>query len=116
MGLQVPPGVDHKVPVSGVGWGCRRANAGAAQGDSAQPGDDDLCRGDQPGPRPYADLDTAAHIGVQGGAVPEGEELASAVDGVSGGEEAVLGPAFMGSWLLGSEQRQCNGRSVEEVH
>lgn len=68
------------------------------------------------GERTRADLDTAAFVGVQGGAVSEGEEFAPAVDGVSGGEEAVLGPAFMGPRLLVSEQRQCNGRSVEEVH
>ena len=116
MGLQVPLGVDHEVPVSGVGGRCRRANAGTPQGDSAKSGDDDLCWGDQPRPRAHADLDTAPHIGVQGGAVSEGEEFAPAVVGVSRCEEAVLGATFVGARLLGSEQRQCNGRSVEEIH
>ena len=116
MGLQVPLGMDNEVSVSGAGGGCRRASAGAAARDSAQPGDADLRRGDQSGPCAHADRDTAAHIGVQGGAVSEGEELAPAVVRISGVEEAVLGSALMGSRVLGGEQWQRHRRGVEEVH
>jgi hypothetical protein len=64
----------------------------------------------------HADLDTAAFVCVEGGAVSEGEKFAPVVVGVSWGEEEVLEPAFVRARLLGSEQRQCNRRSVEEVH
>ena len=116
MGLQVPLGVDHEVPVSGVGGRCRRANAGTPQGDSAKSGDDDLCWGDQPRPRAHADLDTAAFVGVQGSAISEGKDFSPTLVGVPCDSEEVLGSAFVGARLLRGKKRQCNGRSVEEIH
>jgi len=108
--------VDNEVSVSGAGGGCGGAGAGVAAGDIAKPGDVDLCWGNQSRSCAHADWDSAAFVGIEGGAVSEGEEFAPDVVGVSGAEEAVLGPASMGSRVLGSDERECDGRSVEEVH
>src|ERR1035438_1692022 len=68
----------------------------------------DLCRVDQPRSCPYADRDSAQRIGVAGGAVYEGEEFSQAVKRVHATSETVLGPAFVGTRVLGSNERQCN--------
>jgi hypothetical protein len=99
--------MDNEVSLCGAGGRCRRA--------CEQHGDGDLCRSNQPGPCAHVG-DTAAHIGVKGGAVCEREELAPAVIRISGVEEAVSGSALMGSRVLGGEQGQRHGRGVEEVH
>ena len=81
---------------------------GIVTGDSAEQGDDNLRGVDQPRPRAYADQYTAAVIGIEGGAVSEGEEFTPAVVGVQGTEEEVLGPALMGQGLLGCIEWQCD--------
>ena len=116
MGLQVPPGVDYEVPVSRVGGRHWIASEGVDTGDRAESGNEDLCRCDQPGPRAHADRNTAADIRIEGGAKFEGKELAQDVVGISEFEEAVLGATFVGERILGSQQRECDRRGVEEVH
>ncbi len=69
MGLQVPPGMDEEVPVSGTGWGGRGALPGVAARDSAQQGDAYLCGVDQSGPCAYVDSDSAVFIGIAGDAI-----------------------------------------------
>jgi len=81
---------------------------GIVKGDSAEQGDDDLCGVDQPRPRAYADQHTSAVIGIEGGAVSEGEEFTPVVVGVQGAEEEVLGPALMGQGILGSIEWECD--------
>ena len=79
---------------------------GVAARDSAGQGDDDLRGIDQPGSRAHADRDTAAVVGVQSGAIFEGQEFAQAVVGVCKAPQAILGPAPMGARLLGSNERE----------
>ena len=96
--------MDDEVPLSGIGWRCRGADAGVASGDIAKSGDDDLRRSDQPGPCAHADRDTAACIGVEGGAIFEGKEFAPVVVGICEFEETVLGAASVGPgyWVASS--------------
>ncbi len=109
MGLQISFGVDYEVPVSGAGGGCWAEDEGVAEGDMSQHGIDDLCGGGEPGLCAHADRDTAAHIGIEGGAIPEGEEFAQVACGVSGSEEEILGAAFVGERVLGGVERECDG-------
>ena len=74
-------------------------------GRSRVSGDSDLRRIDQPRPCAHADRDTAVHLSVPGGAVPEREEFAQAVERVCRIAEGVLGPAPVGTRLLGGHQR-----------
>ena len=106
LGLQVSHRVDHKVSISCAGRRRRAAGAGVAAGDRAGARDDHLRWVDQSRPRAYADRDTAASIGVSGGAVPQGEEFAQTSLGISVASQAVLGPASLGSGLLGRDERQ----------
>ena len=81
---------------------------GVAKRNSNQQRDADLCRLDQSRPRAYADRDSTAAICIQGGAVSEGQEFAPAVIGIQATKEAVLGSAFMGKRVLGSNKRKCD--------
>ena len=101
--------MDDEVSISGTGRGCRSTVPGVAAGDRAEQGDGDLRGLDQPGSRAHADRDTAADIGIEGGAVSEGEELTQAADGVSDVAEAILGPASVGARLLGGNERERDG-------
>ena len=107
LGVQLPRAtrLDYEVPLSGVARRCGRAGAG----DNAQPGDDNLRWGNQPGSRAHAHRHTAATVGIEDGAVSEGEELASDARGVSGIAQALLGPASVGSGQLGGHERQRHG-------
>lgn len=73
MGLQISFGINHEVPVSGLGRGCAASNEGLAAGYSTEPGDDDLCRVCESESCAFADRDTAAHIGVASGAILRGK-------------------------------------------
>jgi len=65
----------------------------------------DYLRGvDQSGSCAYADWYTAEFVGIQGGAISEGEEFAQANVGVFFAEKAVLGSAFVGEGILGGFQ------------
>ncbi len=77
--------------------------------DSEKSGDADLRGIGEPRSRPSSDRDPAADIGVTGGAVFKREEFAQIAIGVSDAEEAVLGSAFVGTRVLGSDQRERNG-------
>ena len=101
MGLQISSGMDNQVPLSGVGGRRWAKGERIAQRDSAKHGADDLRGVDQPGSRAHADRDTAAHIGIEGSAIPEREEFAQDAIGVSKSEEAILGSALMGQGILG---------------
>src|SRR5208337_4148932 len=83
LGLQVSYRVDNKVPISCAGRGCRATGAGVAAGNRAGARDDHLRWSDQSRPRAYADRDTAASVGVLGGAVSEGQELPQTAIGTS---------------------------------
>ena len=50
-----------------------------------------------------------AAVGIEGGAVSEGEEFTPVVIGVQGAAKEVLGPALMGEGLLGGLERECDG-------
>ena len=108
MGFEIPSGMDDEVQVPGAGRGCWAEMPGIVTRDSAEQGDDDLCGVDQPRPRAYADQYTSPVIGIEGGAVSEGEEFTLAVDGVQGAEEEVLGPALMGEGILGCIEWECD--------
>ncbi len=108
MGLQISSGVDNEVPLSGLSGRRWTKGEGIAPRDSAEHGVDDLRGLDQSRPCAYADRDTAAHIGIEGGAVPEGKKLAQDAIGVSESEEAILGAAPMGQGILGIVERQCD--------
>ena len=116
LGLQIPLGVDDEVSISGTRWGSRATLPGVAERDSDEQGNADLCRQHQPRPRAYADRDTAAALGIESGAISEGKEFAPIAIGVQAVKEALLGSASMGQGLLGGNQRQCDGRSMERVH
>ena len=77
--------------------------------DSAKSGDVDLCRLGEPRSHSFSDGDPTAVIGIASGAVLKGQELAQIAVGVSKFAEAVLGSAFMGTRVLGSDQRECDG-------
>ncbi len=92
------------------------AVSGIAARDCAEPGDDDPRRSDQSGSRAHAGVDTSQSIGVEGGAVPEGEELAQVALGICLTAEAILGPAFVGARILGCFKRQRHRRHVAEIY
>lgn len=98
--------MDNQIPLPGIGRGCWPKGERIAQRDSAEHGTDDLCGIDQSGSRAHADRDTAPHISIEGGAVPEREEFAQDAIGVSEPEEAILGSALMGQGILGFVERQ----------
>lgn len=100
--------MDHQVPVSGACRRCRSEGKGIAARDIAQHGMRDLRRSDQPRPRAHADWDTAAHIGIEGGAIPQGQELPQIIVGVSESEEAILGAASLGQGILGLIEWECH--------
>ena len=52
---------------------------GVAARDGAKPGDGDRRRVGKPGSHPSTDRDTAAAIGIEGGAVSEREQFAQIV-------------------------------------
>ena len=108
--------MDHEVPLSGAGGGCRSSGEGVATGNIPQHGDDDLRGSDKPGSRASAVGDTTACLGVARGANDEREEFAQDVVGVPEFEEEILGSALVGAWVLGCDERECHGRGVEEVH
>ena len=109
LGLQVSPGVDDEVSISGVGWRCRAPVPGIVARDSTQQGDGDLRGINQPGSCAHADRDTAKFVGVESGAVPEREDFSSFANGVQSAAEALLGPTPVGEGILGSIERQRNG-------
>ncbi len=109
MGLQIPSGMDNEVSVSSAGRGCGAELPRIAPRGCDEQRDDHLCGLDQPGSCAYADWNTATAIGIESSAVPEGQELASIVNGVQGTEETLLGPTLVGSRLLGGIERECNG-------
>ena len=116
MGLQVSYCVDYEISVfcsERRRWG---AVSGIATRDCAEPGDDDPRRGDQSGSRAYACVDTSQFVGVEGGAVAEGEEFAQAAVGICLATEKILGPAFVGAWILGCFKRQRHRRHVAEIY
>ena len=82
MGSKIPFGMDDEIQIPGTWRGSRDSLSRIVEGDSEEQGDDDLCGVDQPRPCAYADKYTAAVIGIEGGAVFEGEEFAQAVIGV----------------------------------
>lgn len=43
MGLQIPPGLDDEVPISGIEWRGRAEMSGAVTRDSDKQGNADLC-------------------------------------------------------------------------
>ncbi len=59
--------------------------------------------------RAYVNWDTAAAIGLTGGAASEGQEFAQVVIGISGAAQAVLGSAPMGQGVLGGIKWKCDG-------
>ena len=116
MGLQVSLGLDHEVSLPCVGGRHRAEDAGVAAGNRAEPGDEDLRGSDQSGACAYVDWDSAPHLGVESGAALEGEELASAAQGVRDFAEAILGSAPVGARILGCVEWKCYGRGLAEVH
>ena len=64
------------------------------------------------GPRAYADWYTATFIGIQGGAVSDGEGTDPAVVRFSCAKEAVVRPAAVAEGLLG---RASSGTVMDEV-
>ena len=108
LGLQIPPGMDNEVSVSSAERRGRPEMSGTAEGNSNQQRDADLCGVDQSRSRAYADRDSTAAVCIQGGAVPEGQELTPAVIGIQAIKEAVLGSALMGKRVLGSNERKCD--------
>src|SRR5271165_4625554 len=116
LGLQVSYRVDHKVPISCAGRRRRATGAGVAAGNRAGARDDHLRWSDQSRPCAYADRDTAASVAVSGGAVSQGEEFAQIAVGISITSQTVLGSASVGSGLLGGDERQRDGRGVEEIY
>ena len=101
--------MDYEISLSGAGRRCWGASAGVVARDQPESGDDDLCGSDQPGSCAYADRDTAVPIGIEGGAIFEGQEFAPDVGRVSGTEEEVLGSAFVGARVLGGFERERDG-------
>ena len=81
---------------------------GVAKGNSNQQRNADLCRVDQSRSRAHADWDSAAALGIKGGAVSKGKEFASSAIGVQATKEAVLGSALMGKRVLGSNEWKCD--------
>ena len=77
--------------------------------DSEKSGDDNLRGFGEPRSHTSSDWDPAAVVGIAGGTVLKGKELAQIIVGISDLAEAVLGPAFVGSWLLGGDQRERDG-------
>jgi hypothetical protein len=67
--LQVPPGMNDKVSLSGTWRRYRAALSRVTARDSDEQGDDDLCGFNQPGSCAYADQYTAPVIGITSGAV-----------------------------------------------
>lgn len=108
--------MDHEISLSGAGGRCGVTGARAAAGDFAEHGDDDLCGGNQPRSCASSDRDTAKRIGIEGGAISERKEFAQDAVGVSEPEEEILGSAFVGAGVLGSVERECYRRGVEEIY
>ena len=109
LGLQVSSGMDNEVSVSGTGRRYRAPVSRVAARDSDEQGDDDLCGIHQPGSCAYANKYSAAAIGFASGAVSEGEEFAQIAVGLSQSTQAILGTTFVGSRLLGIDERQRHG-------
>ena len=57
-------------------------------------------------PCPHADLDSTAAVGLPGSSILEGKKFAQIAHGIPSLEEALLGPTFVGSGVLGSKQRK----------
>ena len=104
LGLQVSYRVDNEVPVSCVGGRCRATGAGVAAGNRAGARDEHLRWSDQSRSCAYADRDTAASVGVSGGAISQRQELAQTAVGISVASQTVLGSASLGSGLLGGHE------------
>ena len=81
---------------------------GVTEGNSNKQRDADICGFDQSRSRAHADRDTPSAIGIKSRAVLEGEEFASATIRVQAIKEAVLGSAFMGKRILGSNEWECD--------
>jgi len=96
MGLQISLGMDNEVPLSGTGRGRWSESERIAEGDIPRHGADDLCGVDQPRSRAYANWYLTADLGIEGGAVSEGEKFAQAPIGVCKSEEEIFGSASMG--------------------
>ena len=74
-------------------------------GDSAQQGDDSLCRIDQSRSCAYADRNSSQSVGIESGAILEREKLPQASDRVQQVEEAtgasICGPEDIGLQRVG---------------
>ena len=79
---------------------------GVAEGDRDEQRYADSCGIYQPRPCPHADFDPAAAVGLASSSILERKKLAQIALGVRTLEEALLGPAFVGSGVLGSKQRE----------
>ena len=79
---------------------------GITERDRDESGDADTCRIYQPRPCPYVDIDPAESVGIASSSILEGKKLAQIALGVWCLEEALLGPTFVGSGVLGSKQRE----------
>ncbi len=77
--------------------------------DSEKSGDDNLRGFGEPRSHTSSDWDPAAVISISRGAVLKRQEFAQIIVGISEFADAVLGPAFVGTRILGSDQWECDG-------
>ena len=106
-GMQVSYCMDYEISFFCAERRRGAAVSGAVARNCAEPGDENPRRRDQSGPRAHAGVDTSQSVGVEGGAVLEGEKFTQAAVGICLVAEAILGPAFVGAGVLGGFKRQC---------
>ena len=100
--------MDDKISVPGSGWGRRAPMSRVVAGDSAEQGDDHLCRIDKSRSRAYADRNSPQSVGIESGAIFERKKLPQAAVRVQQVEEVLLGSAFVGQRILGCYEWECN--------
>ncbi len=103
-----------EVPIRGAGWRRGKAVPGTSVGDGAG-----TCNSrwlDQSRPRSFACIDPAAPVSVACGTESEGAEFAQTAERVRDIAQALLGPAPMGTGILGCEQRQRHRWGLGGIH
>ena len=109
----------HLVWITKYRYPVLQGEVGKRAREISQPENDELRRGDQSGSRAHAHRDTTASVGIEGGTVSEGEELASDALGVSGPCASATGASSCGvraiGWQPAATSRMKCGRNTSKI-